>query len=1043
MLVLVANVVSAQSWTVYEGDVDPLSFSPAFEVTQQTNAINQIVADPSNANNSLLQMTTALVTDNNQWRQPTSSTDITIVLKAKTIDVAKNLLFDLDIRNGAAGRYSLRVLNDGTYNVASGGSGTGPLGHDATEWNTYRFTKSGQNVAVYLNEDPTPVFTAVSTSTSDGTNNYVRFGDGWGSGNIDTQIDWVAWDFSGAYSPSDFALPAGLTQTPLGDWTIYNADVDPLSFSPAFEVTQQTNAINEIIADPDRAGNNLLRMATVLTADNNQWRQPTAATDVTMVLKAKSVDVGGKNLLFDMDIRNGATGRFAIQVLTDGTYNIAQGGSGNGVLGHVASEWTIFRVTKSSQQIAIYLDEDPTPVFTATSTSTSDGTNNYIRFGDGWGSGNIDTHIDWAAWDFSGAYSPTQTRLPDELIKAPLGDWTVYEADVDPLSFTPSFEVTQQTNAINEIIVDPSDPSNNLLRMATVAVTDNNQWRQPTSATDITVVLKAKTADITKNLLFDMDIRNGAVGRYSLRVLNDGTYSVASGGSETGALGHNPSDWTIFRFTKSGQNVAVYLDENPTPVFTATSTSTSDGTNNYFRFGDGWGSGNIDTHIDWVVWDFSGAYSPYQTRLPDELTGGEVPNVPSISTLGAVGPLSQDLGFPSDFTTGSYTVSGSDLTGDVTITPPVNFEVSIDETNWSTNASPLVLSQTDGTIESTTIFVKLNAATVGDYSGDISHTSAGAEEKTVAVSGSTVDLIPEITLTGSLNDFVQNLSSPSASQNYRVSGVNLKGAITVTAPTDFEVSADDATWQSSIVLDPTNRTISNAFVYVRLAASALGSYSGAISHTATDASTVTQNVTGDVIPDPGITITGQFTNFTQALGVPSAAQSYTVSGSNLASGIVITLPEGYEISFTGDFWLNSLTLNPLDGNVSTITLFVRLNAQTVGPKNGDIVHASTGISSVVRAVTGNTSELTLSIGDERSMNLWPNPSSDRITLDRKSHSNEGRVEVFSLEGKLMSSYSFEQGNTSLEIDINALPKGLYLIKYEDAEGIARQKFVKE
>ncbi|MEQ8237890.1 MAG: hypothetical protein RIA69_01690, partial [Cyclobacteriaceae bacterium] len=157
LLVLCANLVGAQSWTVYEANVDPLAFDPAFEVTQQSNAINTILADPDDAANSLLQMTTVATSDNNQWRQPTAATAITVVIKAKSVDTSgKNLLFDLDIRNSTAGRYSLRVLNDGTYSVASGGSGeTGTLGHTASEWTIFRFTKSGQDFAVYLDEDPT------------------------------------------------------------------------------------------------------------------------------------------------------------------------------------------------------------------------------------------------------------------------------------------------------------------------------------------------------------------------------------------------------------------------------------------------------------------------------------------------------------------------------------------------------------------------------------------------------------------------------------------------------------------------------------------------------------------------------------------------------------------------------------------------------------------------------------------------------------------------------------------------------------------------
>ncbi|MEQ8472238.1 MAG: T9SS type A sorting domain-containing protein [Marinoscillum sp.] len=1038
------------NWTVYNADVDPLLFDPAFEVTQQTNAVNTIVSDPDNASNSLLQMTTAELSDNNQWRQPTTATDLTIVIKAKSADVSgKNLLFDMDMRNSTAGRYSLRVLTDGTYSVASGGSGTGTLGHDASKWTIYRVTKSGQDIAVYLDEDPTPVFTATSESTSDGSD-YFRFGDGWGSGNIDTQVDWVSWDLTGAYSPSDLKLPSELTETPetpLGEWTVYNADVDPLLFDPAFEVTQQTNAINTIVDDPERAGNKLLQMTTAELSDNNQWRQPTTATDLTIVIKAKSSNVSGKNLLFDMDMRNSTAGRYSLRVLTDGTYSVASGGSGSDVLGHDASKWTIYRFTKSGQDIAVYLDENPTPVFTATSESTSDGSD-YFRFGDGWGSGNIDTQVDWVVWDVSGAHAPSETRLPDDLVKAPLGEWTVYEADVDPLTFDPAFEVTQQTNAVNSIVADPDDAGNNLLQMTTAELSDNNQWRQPTTATDLTIVIKAKSADVSgKNLLFDMDMRNSTAGRYSLRVLTDGTYSVASGGSGSDVLGHNASEWTIYRFTKSGQDVKVYLDEDPTPVFTATSESTSDGSD-YFRFGDGWGSGNIDTYIDWVVWDLSGAFSPYQTRLPDALTGeggGEEPT-PTISNIGSPDPLSMDVGFASDFTVDSYIVSGKDLKGDLTITPPADFEVSLNQSDWFTATNPMVISPSSGTVDITDIYVRLNATAVGEFSGEISHASTGAEEVKVAVSGTAVNLVPAIALTGTLEAFTQNLSSSSASQNYRVSGDNLKGAITVSAPDNFQVSVDEATWQSEIMLDPTDRSISNAQVFVRLSATALGEYSGNIVHSATDSESVNLAVSGEVIPDPGINVSGELTAFTQSLGRPSSSQSYSISGTNLAGTIVIDLPMGFEISFNDELWLPSLTLAPLEGTLDEITLFVRLNATEVGTKSGDIVHSSGGVDPVSVAVSG-TVEAGNVLADLEKMNvefqLSPNPSTERIMLERKDFSEAGFIVIYNLSGTKVATHSVQSGSQKLGMDVSTLPKGIYLVEYAAGSVKSRLKFIKD
>ncbi|MEP5233860.1 MAG: T9SS type A sorting domain-containing protein, partial [Cyclobacteriaceae bacterium] len=702
-------------------------------------------------------------------------------------------------------------------------------------------------------------------------------------------------------------------------------------------------------------------------------------------------------------------------------------------------------------EVNIYLNEDATPVFTLTAVGTADGSG-YWRFGDGWGDQNVDTQYDWVTWDYSGAYAPAQTRLPDDLVKPPVGDWTVYNADVDPAAFDPAFSESNGAGTFAySTISDPDDASNNLLSIKTdpTADKDNIQFKQATEADAVTVVLKAKTVDLdNKGLLFDIDFRSTASARFAIKVLNDGTYDIDKGGdgvvADKGDWGFDATEWNMFRVTKAAGVVNIYLNEESTPIFSLTTPDGVDGSG-YWRFGDGWGDQNVDTQYDWVTWDYSGAYAPDQSRLPDELTGTGEASTPTLKTIGSPDPLFQDIGFGPDFTTNSYVVSGKDLTADITVTPPTNFEVSIDESVWFTTDNPLVLTQSSGAVDLTTVFVRLNASAEGDYSGDIINATEGGEPVTVAVSGSAVAQVPELSLIAELNDFSQNVSNPSAAQTYRVSGVNLKGAITVTATDNFEVSTDEGTtWAATATVTPEVRTITNATVYVRLNASALGTYSGNIVHTATDATEVTLAVSGEVIPDPGITVMGDFTAFANSIGTASESQSYTIAGTNLASDIVISLPDGFEISFNDELWLPSLSLEPLEGNVEEITLFIRLNGAAEGTYSGDVVHASDGVDAVSKAITGTTDANVLATASVLpSLNVWPNPSSNYIVIERGDWSDAGQVTLYNLSGSRVSEYLVKTGTAKMELDIRALPQGVYLIEYVSNNNTIKMKFIKE
>ena len=86
----------------------------------------------------------------------------------------------------------------------------------------------------------------------------------------------------------------------------------------------------------------------------------------------------------------------------------------------------------------------------------------------------------------------------------------------------------------------------------------------------------------------------------------------------------------------------------------------------------------------------------------------------------------------------TFDVSGTNLTTDITLTAPTNYEIS--ETSGSGFTSPITLTQTGGTVASTTIYVRLKAGlATGTYNNeDITASSTGATNKTVTCSGNVV-----------------------------------------------------------------------------------------------------------------------------------------------------------------------------------------------------------------------------------------------------------------------------------------------------------------
>ena len=97
----------------------------------------------------------------------------------------------------------------------------------------------------------------------------------------------------------------------------------------------------------------------------------------------------------------------------------------------------------------------------------------------------------------------------------------------------------------------------------------------------------------------------------------------------------------------------------------------------------------------------------------------------------------------------SFVVSAADLTGDLTISAPVGFELSLSESSGYT-AAGLVLSPVSGMVAATTVYIRLAAtATAGSYTGNVSFASAGAQAQTLAIPTSTVAAaLPPVKVTG-------------------------------------------------------------------------------------------------------------------------------------------------------------------------------------------------------------------------------------------------------------------------------------------------------
>jgi len=157
--------------------------------------------------------------------------------------------------------------------------------------------------------------------------------------------------------------------------------------------------------------------------------------------------------------------------------------------------------------------------------------------------------------------------------------------------------------------------------------------------------------------------------------------------------------------------------------------------------------------------------------------------------------------------------------------------------------------------------------------------------------------------------------------------------------------------QTMSVIDASTNTVTSFPVSI-----GLGSYDNFVSPGSTcSGPTKTFTITVNPSIPPAITATGSPSPLTTTYGMASSSTTFTMSGTNMQGGILVTPPPGFEVSTDGVSF--SPTVNTgVAGTIASTTIYIRLAATTAVGSNygGNIVLSSEGATSVNVAMPVST-----------------------------------------------------------------------------------------
>ena len=109
--------------------------------------------------------------------------------------------------------------------------------------------------------------------------------------------------------------------------------------------------------------------------------------------------------------------------------------------------------------------------------------------------------------------------------------------------------------------------------------------------------------------------------------------------------------------------------------------------------------------------------------------------------------------------------------------------------------------------------------------------------------------------------------------------------------------------------------------------------------------------------------------------------------------------------------------------------------------NGDTLFAGTNGAGVWKRTLSELTSMEETNNNEINIAVYPNPANDNITISNEGEiTKESIVSIFDIEGRRIMQKKFKNQNM-FEIDVNMLPKGVFLIKIQTEKGIESKKLV--
>ena len=378
-----------------------------------------------------------------------------------------------------------------------------------------------------------------------------------------------------------------------------------------------------------------------------------------------------------------------------------------------------------------------------------------------------------------------------------------------------------------------------------------------------------------------------------------------------------------------------------------------------------------------------------------------------------------------------FTIKGFELTDSIVIQLPYYYEATKQSATIFSNR--LVYKLNGYNFIDSQFSIRFRPIVKGATNGEIKASTVGIDTIRMNLFGIGFT-IPTVLINSNITDsFLAFIDSISSSKKISIKGNSLNGPIKIYSPAYYKISADNFSFNDSLVLIPNADSVTLTDIYIKFYPNKEGIVKNNLLIQTLGVAPIYLSLTGFGKQKPFLFLLNSIVDtFTSTVYQWSNIKSFELNGKGIISDITIQGNSNFLLSNDSNDFSSQIKIIPNNGEINNYKIFIRFKSDSVGVYQGNITITNPVIDTIKMKVFGRASKkLPSQVQQIGSMlQIISNPIVRNLEIQFRDDSKNYLLRLYNCNGQLIKILN-SQYQQRIQIDISQSGNGIYFLEVHD------------